>query len=314
MVKTIHLSTQEADSGTRLDVFISQSIESASRSAVQRWIAAERVSVDGIPRKASFVLTSNQIVVVEPLPSEPTELIAEPISLSILFEDDDLIVVNKPAGLVVHPGAGNWSGTLANALAYHFDQISRQETIRPGIVHRLDKGTSGVILIAKNESAHDFLATQFERREVQKKYLALLYGTLKPPEGEIDLAIGRDPKARTKISPRSARPRQAQTQYQVLRYFEGFTYTEAWPRTGRTHQIRVHFHHLGHPVVGDDTYVRKERLAQLTVQQRNAVTRLDRLFLHAASLRIRHPKSREFMTFEAVLPSELEALILSLGE
>ncbi|UCF35836.1 MAG: RluA family pseudouridine synthase, partial [Acidobacteriota bacterium] len=200
----IHLVTGEVDTGTRLDVFIAQSIETASRSAVQRWIAAERVSVDGVPRKASFVLAPGQAVTVHPLPPEPTELIPEPISLSILFEDEDLIVIDKPAGLVVHPGAGNWSGTMANALAFHFEQISRQETIRPGIVHRLDKGTSGVILVAKNESAHDFLAAQFERREVQKTYLALLYGRLQPPKGEIDLPIGRDPKVRTKISPRSS--------------------------------------------------------------------------------------------------------------
>lgn len=314
MPETIHFEVQDTEHGLRLDSFLAARMADASRSSVRRWIEADRVRVNGGLKKASYKVSSGEEVTVSPLPPEPTDLVPEDLPLDILFEDDQIIVINKPAGLVVHPGAGNWSGTLANALAYHFKEISNQGSLRPGIVHRLDKGTSGVLVVAKNEVAHDFLAGQFQDRQVEKKYLALLYGRLSSKSGEIDLAIGRDRKSRVKISPRTSRPKPALTRYDVVRYVGNFTLVEAFPKTGRTHQIRVHFHHLGHPVVGDETYARKGFITQLTPPKLRAIRQFHRLFLHAASLTLLHPRTREPIRFEAQLPTELAELIETLGE
>jgi 23S rRNA pseudouridine1911/1915/1917 synthase len=294
------------DAGARLDLYLTRRLTASSRSRIQRWIMANLVAVDGRPRKAGFALSPGEIVRVTPPPPEPAHLVPEDLPLKILYEDGELLVVDKPAGMVVHPGAGNRRGTLANALAFHFDRLSRGDTLRPGIVHRLDKGTSGILVVAKSEGAHDDLARQFQARTVRKAYLALLHGLLRPETGEISRAIGRDSRVRTRMSSRTHRPKPALTRYEVIRYFRRFTYVRAFPVTGRTHQIRVHFASRGHPVVGDETY-RTE--ASVT-----GVKSLKRLFLHATLLEFDHPKSGERLAFEVPLPGELADLLETLGE
>ena len=300
------------ETGERLDVFLSHQMPDVSRSTIQRWIESGHVTVDGKPIQSKYRLKESDEVLVFPTPPEvPPELIPEPIPLKMLYEDEPLVVVNKRAGMVVHPGAGNWEGTLANALLYHFRQISHVDTVRPGIVHRLDKLTSGIMVVAKNERAHDFLAQQFKRREVKKRYLVLVYGQLKELEGTIDIALGRHPRSRTRISTTSRRPRRAVTHYRVIRRYSNFSYVQVRPLTGRTHQIRVHLQHLGNPVVGDDTYGRKA-LQRLDCSLQRSVRDLRRHFLHASFLSFLHPETKQRVSFEAPLPPELEGFLQAL--
>jgi 23S rRNA pseudouridine1911/1915/1917 synthase len=309
VTEVITLQVSSVGEGQRLDAFITGSVPDVTRSQVQRWISLGCVLVDGKLRKPGYTLSTGQTLQVSPPPPEPSHLVPEDLPLEIVYEDADLLVVNKPAGMVVHPGTGNRRGTLANALAYHMEQLSRKDPMRPGIVHRLDKGTSGLLLVAKNEVTHDRLTRLFQRRKVHKVYLALLHGELVPEKGEIAVPIGRDSRSRTRISTRTSRPRTATTRYEVIRYLRGFTFVRAFPVTGRTHQIRVHFHHLGHPVVGDPTYIRKEYTRSDSLRPK-----LNRLFLHATRIELQHPSSGEALVFEAPLPHELAHLIKTLGE
>ena len=301
------------ETGERLDVFLSQQLPEVSRSTIQRWIEFGHVTVGGEPSRAKYRLKeADEILVVAVPPEVPPELIPEPIPLKILYEDETLVVVNKRAGMVVHPGAGNWQGTLANALLYHFRQISHVDTVRPGIVHRLDKLTSGILAVAKNEGAHDFLAQQFMRREVEKRYLVLVYGQPRELEGTIDIALGRHPRSRTRISTGGRRARSAVTRYKVIQRYSDFSYVQAMPLTGRTHQIRVHFQHLGNPVVGDETYGRKA-LQHLDCGLQQSIQDLRRHFLHASFLSFVHPETKRKVSFEAPLPRELEGFLQALG-
>ncbi|MDA2938252.1 RluA family pseudouridine synthase [Acidobacteria bacterium AH-259-A15] len=313
MSENIFLQVSAHDARQRLDVFLSQKLEQVSRSAIQRWIELGHVTVEGERRKANYVLKQGQQITVVPPPPEPVELVAEPIPVKIVYEDDVLVVVDKPAGMVVHPGAGNRRGTLANALFHHFREISRVDTIRPGIVHRLDKATSGLLVVAKNDHAHDFLSRQFKARQVEKRYLTLVHGRLKEKEGVVDVSIGRDPWARTRISTRSRRRRQALTEYHVIRYYSDFTYVRAHPHTGRTHQIRVHFQHLGHPVVGDETYGRKVAQHLKDPSLILLIKNLGRHFLHAHFLAFVHPDTKQRASFETPLPPELAEFLSGLG-
>ncbi len=309
MIELITLEVSSEAEGLRLDVFVSQSVPDTTRSKVRKWIDQGFVRVDGKTRKPGFALSPGQTLQIERPPAEPSHLVPEDLPIEIIYEDPDLLVVNKPAGMVVHPGAGNRTGTLANALAFHLETLSRKDSLRPGIVHRLDKGTSGILLVAKNEITHDRLTRQFQKRQVHKVYLALLYGKLTPEKGEISVPIGRDDRSRTRISTRSSRLRNAATRYEVIRYLPGFSFVRAFPVTGRTHQIRVHFHHRGHPVVGDPTYVRGE-----FSWPRRLGPALNRLFLHATRIELTHPTTGEMLVFEAPLPHELAHLIETLGE
>ena len=307
------LTVDARNARRRLDVFLAEKLAEVSRSRLRRWIVSGQVTVDGRPQKPKYpVRAGNEIFIRVPEP-EPSGLLAEAIPLQIVYEDDALIVVDKPSGMVVHPGAGNPGGTLANALLYHFQEISRRDTMRPGIVHRLDKATSGLLVVAKNEWVHEQLAEQFKRREVEKQYLALLYGRLEKKEGAIGVPLGRDPWARTRISTRSRRPRPALTRYKVIHFPSGggitFSYVRVVLHTGRTHQVRVHFQSIGHPVVGDETYGKPAYQKIKTEPLGPAVKGLERHFLHAAFLSFVHPESGRRVRFKSPLPGDLEELL-----
>ena len=315
MSQTSTVLINELDAGKRLDSFLSERLEEVSRSAAQKWISSGDVLVNSHPRKSSYTLQEGDSVTINAPEPEPMELIPEKMNLDILYEDEDLLAINKPAGLIVHPGAGNPSGTLANGLLHYLREASRSETLRPGIVHRLDKDTSGVLVVAKSDFIHDGLASQFQKREIKKTYIAMVFGQVEPESGEINIPIGRDKNSRTRISPRSARPRDALTRYKVREYISTFTLLEAYPKTGRTHQIRVHFQTRNHPIVGDETYGFTAMLPRIKdTRHRKAVKELNRLFLHSSCLKARHPRTGEPLTFKAPLPEELVNLINFLRE
>ncbi|MEE8349873.1 MAG: RluA family pseudouridine synthase [Acidobacteriota bacterium] len=312
MSERITLTVEPDESGHRLDRFLSHKLEQYSRSVLQRWIESGHVMVQGKTSKAKHKVQPGEEVVIVPPPPEPVQLVPEAIPFKIVYEDDILVVVDKPAGLVVHPGTGNRQGTLANALLYHFQTISRSGTIRPGIVHRLDKSTSGLMVVAKNDQAHELLARQFKDREIEKRYLALVFGRPREASGVIDVPLGRDPFARTKISTRSRRARTALTRYETIRDYPDLTYVRVYPHTGRTHQIRVHFQHLGHPVVGDETYGGKAIQGIRDSGLVDSIQALKRYFLHAEFLAFTHPDTGEKVSFVAELPEELAEFLQGL--
>lgn len=288
----------------RLDKFLVGQLQEFSRSRIQGLIAGGLVDVNGrVTKKAGQTLESGSRVTVRVPPPAPVGLVAEDIPLDIIFENEDLIVVNKPAGMVVHPAAGHASGTLVNAvLGYEPDieGIGGQE--RPGVVHRLDKETSGLILLAKNERAHRWLQDQFRLRKVDKTYLALVDGKPPTPSGRVESHIGRDPSHRKRMAivPES-RGREAISEYKTVESFQNHTLLEFHPLTGRTHQIRLHCAFLGCPIVGDGVYGRKQPSLDLS-----------RHFLHAYRLKIRLPGESELKVFEAPLPDELEQVVAAL--
>ena len=294
----------EKDVPERLDKFLVGCLPDFSRARLQGLIADDFVRVNGVPAKKSgqMIEAGTQVEVRIP-PPEPTGLIAEEIPLDIVFENDDLLVVNKPAGMVVHPAAGHSSGTLVNAvLGYdpEFGEISGEE--RPGVVHRLDKETSGLIVMAKNDAAHRWLQDQFRLRKVEKVYLALVDGAPPTPMGRVEAAIGRDPSHRKKMAILPpGKGREAISEYKTLESFKSHTLLEFHPLTGRTHQIRLHCAFLECPIVGDKVYGRKSQSVQL-----------DRHFLHAARLKITLPGEKKPRQFEAPLPGELEAVLVEL--
>ncbi len=249
------------------------------------------------------------------LPEPPlVELVPEPIPLSIIYEDDDLVVVNKPAGMVVHPGAGIESGTLAHALVYHFNTLSGAAgRVRPGIVHRLDKDTSGLLVVAKNDVAHERLSDQFRDRQVFKIYIALVYGRVSKERGQVEARLGRSPHNRTRMAVlRGGAGRIAHTIFEVAQRYQDFTLLKVQIKTGRTHQIRVHLAHIGHPVVADSTYGggRENSIRNATIK--HAVQSLGRHFLHSAELAFNHPRTGERLGFTSPLPAELTALLAQL--
>ena len=288
----------------RLDKFLVELLQEFSRSRIQGLIADGFVDVNGhAAKKAGQTLESGFNVTVRIPPPAPTDLIAEDIPLDIVFENDDLIVVNKPAGMVVHPAAGHPSGTLVNAmLGYDPDIEGIGGEERPGVVHRLDKETSGLILLAKNERAHRWLQDQFRLRKVEKTYLALVDGKPPTPSGRVETYIGRDPSHRKRMAivPES-RGREAISEYKRAESFANHTLLEFHPLTGRTHQIRLHCAFLGCPIVGDEVYGRKKPTVEI-----------NRHFLHAYRLKIILPGEEEQRTFEAPLPEELQSVLMTL--
>jgi 23S rRNA pseudouridine1911/1915/1917 synthase len=300
---TFPVTAEEA--GQRLDGFLAARIEAWSRARLQRLIEDADVLVNGKAVKPSYKIRAHDEIDVELTPQPSETFAAENIPINVVHEDDELIVVNKPAGMVVHPAAGISGGTLANALSFHFEQLSTSAgTARPGIVHRLDKGTSGLMVVAKTESAHERLASQFRDREVFKSYLALVHGQVEHRKGEIDQPIARDPRNRVRMAiVRGGRP--ALSIYRQRESFNRFTLLDVELRTGRTHQIRVHLSWLKHPVVGDEVYGGGRDNTILDPEIRRAVSKLNRQFLHAAELGFKHPKTGQQLMFKAELPAEL---------
>ena len=297
------------EEGERLDAFLAARIEGWSRARLQDLIEDAEVLVEGRKTKPAYKVRAGDCIEVE-LTASPAESFApEDIPIEVVYEDDDLIVINKPAGLVVHPAAGITDGTLANALAYHFEQLSTSAGVaRPGIVHRLDKGTSGLMVVAKTEVAHAHLTDQFRARKVFKSYLALAHGQVEKRKGEIDQPIARDPRSRIRMAVvRGGRP--ALSVYRMRESFDRFTLLDVELKTGRTHQIRVHLAWLKHPVVGDEVYGAGRDKTISDAELRRAVAKLDRQFLPSAELGFKHPTTSAEMKFKVDLPDELSALL-----
>ncbi len=310
--------TQPDDTGKRLDLFLAEHMPEASRARIQAWIRAGRVDVNGTAGKASVRLRGGETIRVDPAPAPPLKAFPEEIDLDILHEDGDLAAINKPAGMTVHAGAGKAGGTLVNALLHHFGSLSTVGgDVRPGIVHRLDRMTSGVLLVAKNDRAHRTLAQQFQSRKVRKVYWALVEGDSTKPAAQgcsvevdgvrwtrLEMPISRDPRRRIKMAARR-QGRTALSDFRVLRRLGNCSLAEVRIGTGRTHQIRVHLSAIGHPVVGDTLYGAARRP---TGRPGSA-----RFYLHAKEIGFEHPTRGEAMTIEAPLPRDFSEMIDSLA-
>ena len=309
-VEVVTLTLVAAEGGERLDRWLAGQLSDRSRSEIQRWIEAGLVSASSKPLKASQKLKAGaEITVIVPAPDD-VAVEPEPIPLDILYQDADLLVINKPAGMVVHPAAGNWHGTLVNAVLYHCPDLEGVGGVhRPGIVHRLDKDTSGVILVAKNDAAHRALQAQFQARAVQKTYWALVYGLLSPAQGEIVAPIGRDPRDRKRMAVAQRGGRPATTRYETLDSYrvpatgERLSLLACHPLTGRTHQIRVHLAYAKHPIVGDGVYCTRRKTA----------LRCPRQFLHAERISFRLPSTGEEVEFSAPLAEDLRTVLKTLS-
>lgn len=319
------LAVEPASAGKRLDVFLAEQLPDYSRAVLRRAIDANYVRVGGSACKPSQRLKAGETVTIEQLDVPRPGPAPQAIPLSIVHEDESIVVVDKAAGMIVHPAKGHWEGTLASALAHHFGPLSeRGGPTRPGIVHRLDRDTSGVIVVAKNDQAHDALSAQFKARTVEKEYLAIVVGELDRDRDVIDEPIGDHPTQREKkaIRRESADARPAVTMYEVVERFAGFTLVRARPKTGRTHQIRLHLTHIGCPVLCDRLYGGRARITELELIPRDKMMHdaaerdrlaarfvLDRQALHAQRLAIDHPTTGERMTFEAPLPEDIQTTI-----
>jgi len=311
--RQMRLTVAPEESRQRLDHFLSTHLTELSRTRLQTLIDHGHVRVDGAARKRSHRVEAGQSLIVEiPAPRPPlTE--PEAIPLEILYEDDDVAVVNKPAGMVVHPGAGVKHGTLVNALLHKYGSARQLSSAggeeRPGIVHRLDKETSGALLVARNDAAHRSLAEQFSRRKISKTYVALLHGKIDGESGRIELPVARDLHRRTRMTTRRKEGRAARTDWRLRLRLPGFSLVEADLHTGRTHQIRVHFSALGHPVVGDTLYgaPRQPKAGAKDLAP------LARNFLHAARLRFRHPRTMKEIEVRAPLPCELREYLRAIA-
>jgi len=307
-VTQLEFTAEAENAGDRLDRYLTSQIPDFSRSQVQRLIEDGHVTHSRYQKvKANNDIREGDVIGVELPAPQPSAAQPEDLPLEILFDDADVVVVNKPAGMVVHPAAGNPTGTLVNALLHHVKDLSGiGGEVRPGIVHRLDKGTSGVMVVAKNDEAHKELARQFHDREVEKEYVALAWGLVQQRK-RINAAIGRDPKNRVKMTTRRAdRARNAVTRVTWARDLEGLTLLRIAIATGRTHQIRVHLSEIGHPIVGDALY---GGIRTRVPQRLRPVLRLTRPFLHAERLAFTHPRTQERLEFTAPIPQDLEAVL-----
>lgn len=298
------ISVEAAAGGERTDALLAREIPGLTRSAAQKLLEAGAVTCDGAPVKKNHKVSGGERFRVElPEPAE-TELVPQDIPLDVVYEDGDVIVVNKPAGMVVHPAAGHSDGTLVNALLFHcagsLSGINGE--LRPGIVHRIDKDTSGLIIAAKNDMAHLSLAAQLKDHSLARTYEAVVIGRLRQDSGTVDAPIGRHPSDRKRMAVTERNSRSAVTHYEVVGRYSGYTHVRCRLETGRTHQIRVHMAYIGHPIVGDPVYGRKTPLFDLTGQ-----------CLHARALRFRHPRTGEWMELSCPLPPEFERVLTKLG-
>lgn len=285
----------------RLDVYLADNLEDWTRSQIKKQIDSDNALVNGKPRKAGFAVKNGDVIEID-FNKEVglDDVLPENIPLDIVYEDDDIAVINKPQGMVVHPAPGNYEHTLVNALLYHFNKLSDQKSFRPGIVHRIDKDTSGLLVVAKNDKAHADLAGQIAKHSARRTYVALLEGNLKEDQGTVETYLDRDKRDRKKYAV-SDTGKLAISHFKVLKRYEGYTLCEFVLETGRTHQIRVHAKYLGHPIVGDKTYgYQKQKF------------NLDGQLLHAKELTLVHPTTKQQMTFSAPLPDYFDALLKKL--
>ncbi|MEK4382676.1 RluA family pseudouridine synthase [Aeribacillus sp. FSL K6-2848] len=288
----------EKEEHERIDKFLSNKNENWSRTSVQNWIKDGIVSVNEKSVKANYKCQTGDVITVSVPEPEELDVKPEPMELDIYYEDEDVIVVNKPRGMVVHPAPGHTSGTLVNGLLYHCKDLSGiNGVLRPGIVHRIDKDTSGLLMVAKNDYAHESLANQLMEKRVERRYKAIVHGVIPHDHATIDAPIGRDPKDRQKMTVTKTNSKEAVTHFHVLERFSDFTYIECRLETGRTHQIRVHMKYIGFPLAGDPKYGPKKTLP------------IRGQALHAGVLGFEHPRTKEFLKFEAPLPEEFEKIL-----
>lgn len=303
----MQLSAGVDDAGKRLDQLVHERLPQFSRSRIQDWIKSGRILVNGGSERSSHTVRPGDAIQVDPADPPPLHAMPEEIPLRVLYEDSDLIAIDKPAGMVVHAGAGVHSGTVVNALLHRFGTLSAVGgALRPGIVHRLDRFTSGVLLAAKSDAAHHALAAQFSGRQIEKVYIALVHGKVERDSGRIERPIARDPVRRTRMTARLASGRAAWSEYHVLRRWQNFTLLEVRIGTGRTHQIRVHLSSIGHPIVGDTLYGAPAKIP--------GQPSLGRYFLHAHRIRFHQPSTGAEIAVTAPLPTGLTTWLEGLGE
>ena len=300
----------------RIDLYLTNRVENATRTKVQKAISNEEVLVNQKIVKPSYLIQPNDLIQIELSTPEPPEVLPEKIDLEIVYEDDYLLVVNKPAGMVTHPAYKNYSGTLVNALMYYAKFLSRQNQNRPGIVHRLDKDTSGLLVVAKDEVSHHKLAKQFADKTTEREYHAICWGVMKKKSGVIEEKLGRSKSDRKKVAVVSD-GKIAITEFTVLQKFNFLTYVKLKLRTGRTHQIRAHLLHIQHPIFGDPTYGGRNpkwngQTLKKQAESRNLLEKINRQTLHAKILGFIHPVTKEKMIFESELPSDFSAVLKSL--
>lgn len=297
----------------RLDVYLTSHVENATRTKVQEAIRSGEVVVNGKGMKASHAILPGDLIHVELSRPEPPEVLPENIPLDIVYEDEYLLVVNKPAGMVTHPAYKNYSGTLVNALLYHSQSLSQPHPLRPGIVHRLDKDTSGLLVVAKDETTHQKLARQFANKTTEREYRAIVWGVFKVREGTIEAPLGRSKSDRKKVAV-VTEGKFAATEYEVMQQFKYLALLRLHLRTGRTHQIRVHLAHIHHPVFGDETYGgRKIAMGGMDGKKKaeaaNLLEKMPRQALHAKQLGFMHPAMKKFMRFDSDLPDDMKRVL-----
>jgi 23S rRNA pseudouridine1911/1915/1917 synthase len=312
--KRLRIVVPPKQSKERIDVYLTHQVENATRSKVQKAIEAGAVLVDGRKVKPSHPVSPGEVIEITlPRPPRP-EAQPEDIPLDILYEDDDLLIVNKPGGMVTHPAYGNYTGTLVNALLHHCRSLSTVNThLRPGIVHRLDKDTTGLMVVAKHDTAHHLLARQFSKRTLQREYWAIVWGKFKERTGTIEASLGRSKRDRKRVTV-TADGKHAVTEYEVLREFEFLSLVRLRLKTGRTHQIRVHLAHIGHPVFGDPTYGGRSNTwggleGKKAQRAANLLKLISRQALHAKTIGFVHPTTKREMMFDSELPPDMKAVL-----
>ncbi|HTR81724.1 MAG TPA: RluA family pseudouridine synthase [Bacteroidota bacterium] len=313
MKRTFDLIVPAGQKKERLDLYLTSHVENATRTKVQESIRRGEVVLNGKRAKSSSAIAPGDVIHVELSRPEPPEVLPENIPLDILYEDESLLVVNKPAGMVTHPAYKNYSGTLVNALLYHSASLSQSHPLRPGIVHRLDKDTSGLLVVAKDETAHQKLSRQFANKTTEREYWAIVWGVFKAPKGIIEATLGRSKSDRKKVAVVSG-GKHAVTEYEVIKRYDYLTLLRLHLRTGRTHQIRVHLAHIHHPVFGDETYGgRKIAVGGIEGKKKaevaNLLAAIPRQALHAKQLGFVHPKTKELMRFDSELPKDMSEVL-----
>ena len=293
----IYISGEEDNE--RLDFYLATHLNQISRTYIQKLIKEGMVLVNGKPEKPKYLIQESDYISINLPTPVKLEVIAENIPLDIIYEDEDIVIINKEQGMVVHPAPGNYTGTLVNALLYQIKNLSSiNGVIRPGIIHRLDKNTSGIIMVAKNDESHKFLSEQLKNRNVKREYIALVHGVLKNKEGIINAPIGRDPRDRKKMTVINTNSKEAITHYKVKEEFQKYSLVQANLETGRTHQIRVHLAYINHPIVGDITYSNGSNKFNVNTQ-----------LLHALKLGFIHPRTKEYMEFETEIPENFNEVL-----